>query len=117
MSAYSSAVNELNNALYEIISVKGAVYISLHVASPGTIGSNEVLGSPYTRVNTTWGTLANGSVTGSQVTLSVPVTTIAFWGLWDAISGGNYYDGGPLPSSQTYASPGTYLLTPTLTAS
>lgn len=117
MSAYSSATNELDNVLYEIVVTKGAVYISLHVASPGTIGANELAGSPYTRVATSWAAVANGSVTGSQVTINVPVGTIAFWGLWDAVSGGNYYDGGPLPAAQTYSAIGTYMITPTLTAS
>lgn len=117
MSAYSNPVNELNNVLYEIITTRGAIYISLHTASPGTTGANEIGGGTYTRVATTWGGIANGTVSGSQVTLNVPITTISFWGLWDAVSGGNYYDGGPLPSSQTYASAGTYLLSPTLTAS
>lgn len=117
MSAFSNTANELNNVLFEIIATKGAVWISLHVASPGTIGSNEVTGGSYARVATSWGAIANGSVTGSQVTLQVPVTTIVYWGLWDAVSGGGYYDGGPLPAAQTYAAPGTFLLTPTLVAS
>lgn len=118
MSAYSNAVNELNNALTEIITTKGAKYLSMHTASPGTTGANEVSGGSYGRVATTWGTVAAGSVTGSQVTINIPAsTTIVYWGLWDAVSGGNYYDGGTLPSSETYGSAGTYLLTATLTAS
>jgi hypothetical protein len=118
MSAYSSAVNELNNALLEIVTTKGARYISLHTASPGTTGASEVTGGTYARVATTWGSIAAGSVTGSQVTINVPAsTTIQYWGIWDAASGGNYYDGGALPAQETYGSAGTYLLTPTLTAS
>jgi hypothetical protein len=116
MSVYSNPTNELNNVLLEIITTRGAKYISLHTGSPGTTGANEVVGGAYARVSTVWGSIANGSVTGSQVTLNVPITTIVYWGIWDAISGGNYYDGGALPSSQTYAAAGTYLLTPTYTA-
>ena len=70
---------------------------------------------------TTWGSPAGAnpdSVTGSQVTINVPAsTTIQFWGIWTAASGGTWCDGGALPSNETYGSAGTYLLTPTLTAS
>jgi hypothetical protein len=121
VSAFSNAANELNNTLLMITgsgtNEKNAHFISLHTASPGTTGANEVAGGTYARVATTWGAISAASVTGSQVTINVPAsTTITHWGIWDASSAGNYYDGGALPASQTYSSAGTYLLTPTLTA-
>lgn len=122
MSANSNAVNELNNALLMITGSAGveknAKFISLHTGNPGTTGANEVAGGSYIRVATTWGAISGGSVTGSQVTINVPAsTTIAYWGLWDASTSGNYYDGGQLPTSVQYISSGTYLITVTLTAS
>jgi hypothetical protein len=55
---------------------------------------------------------------GTQVTINVPAsTTVAYWGIWTAVTAGTYVDGGALPSSETYGSAGTYLLTPTYTAS
>lgn len=122
MSVYSNATNELNQALNSIIGAgtnqKNAKYISLHTASPGTTGANELSGGSYVRVATTWGSPSGGSVLGSQVTINVPSgNTIAYWGLWDASSSGNYYDGGALPSQVTYSANGTYLITVTLTAS
>ena len=94
-----------------------ATYISLHTPDPGTTGTSEVSGGTYARVQTTWGTAAASSMTGSQVTINVPAsTTITYWGVWSAASGGTYYEGGVLPSSQAYVSAGTYLHTPTLTA-
>lgn len=122
MSTYSNPANELNNALLMITgsgtNEQNAKYISLHTASPGTTGANEVTGGSYARVATSWGSISGGSVTGSQVTINVPAsTTIAYWGLWNASSGGNYYDGGQLPQSVSYVSSGTYLITVTLTAS
>src|ERR1035438_7599162 len=94
-----------------------AAYISLHTADPGTTGTSEVSTGTYARVQTTWGTAAASSMTGSQVTINVPAsTTITYWGVWTAVSGGNYYEGGALPASETYTSAGTYLCTPTLTA-
>ena len=75
-------------------------------------------GSPaYVRVQTTWGAVAGGASTGSQVTLNVPAsTTIAYFGIWTAATSGTYIGGGTLTPSQAYASQGTYLLTPALTA-
>ena len=117
MSAYSSPT-ELNDAVTEIITTLGGKYISLHTGSPGTTGANEVSGGSYARVATTWGAVSAGSSTGTQVTINVPgSTTISYWGIWTAASSGTYVDGGILPAAQTYGSSGTYLLTPTYTAS
>ena len=123
MSAYSAPTGEMNPVLTEIITTLGGKYISLHSASPGTTGANEISGgSPaYARIATTWGSLAGtnpDSVAGSQVTINVPAsTTIQYWGIWTAATGGTYLDGGALPTNETYGSQGTYLLTPTLTVS
>jgi hypothetical protein len=89
MSAFSNAVNELNNTLLMITGAgtneKNAHFISLHTATPGTTGANEVAGGAYARVATTWGAISAASTTGSQVTINVPAsTTITHWGIWDA---------------------------------
>jgi len=117
MSAYSSPT-ALNDAVTEEVTTLAGKYISLHSASPGTTGANEIAGGTYGRVATTWGTVSGGASLGSQVTINVPAgTTVAYWGIWTAITGGTYVDGGALPSSETYGAAGTYLLTPTYTAS
>lgn len=93
-------------------------YISLHSASPGTTGANEISGGSYARVATTWAAASDSASTGSQVTLNVPAsTTIAYFGIWTAGSAGTYGGGGPLSSSETYNSAGTYELTPTVSGS
>lgn len=95
-----------------------AVYISLHSASPGTTGANEIAGGSYGRVATTWSAPSGSAQAGSQVSLNVPAsTTIAYFGVWTAASGGTYIGGGPLPNSETYTGAGVYLLTPTLAGS
>jgi hypothetical protein len=95
----------------------GNNYISLHTSSPSTSGANEVSGGSYARAQTTWSSSSAGSKAGSQVTLNVPAsTTIEYFGFWSASSGGTYLGGGPLPNNETYTGAGTYLLTPTLTA-
>lgn len=70
-------------------------YISLHTASPGTTGTNEVTGgSPaYARKQTTWGTVTDGAVTGSEVIFDVPAgTTITHVGIWSASTSGTFVD-------------------------
>jgi hypothetical protein len=108
-AAKNSAVDGIGSA---------ATYISLHTADPGTTGASEVAGGTYARVATTWSASSNGSKPGSAVTLNVPAsTTIGYWGLWTAASGGTFYYGGTLQASESYGNAGTYVLTPTLTAS
>lgn len=95
----------------------GGTWISLHSASPATTGANEISGGSYARVQTTWSGSGGGSKAGSQVTINVPAsTTIEYFGIWSASSSGNYIGGGPLPNNESYTGAGTYLLTPTLTA-
>ena len=92
-------------------------YISLHTGSPSTTGANELTGGSYIRVQTTWSSSASGAKTGSQVTINVPASnTVEYFGIWSAATSGTYVGGGALPSNQTYVGSGTYLLTPTLTA-
>jgi hypothetical protein len=92
-----------------------ATWCSLHTASPGTTGANEVTGGGYARVQTTWSAASGSAQAGSQVSITVPAsTTVAYFGLWDAVSGGNYYGGAALPTPETYTGIGLYLLTPNL---
>lgn len=119
MSTYFSATGE-DAALDGSGGVGGAgTWISLHSASPGTTGANEINGgSPaYARVQTTWSASGGGSKSGSQVTLNVPASvTVAFFGIWSASSAATWIGGGSLPTSQPYVAQGLYALTPTLTA-
>ena len=93
-------------------------WISLHSASPGTTGANEIAGGSYARAATTWSGAASSSRAGSAVTLNVPAsTTITHFGVWSLASGGTYKRGGPLSASETFTGGGTYTLTPTLTGS
>jgi hypothetical protein len=115
VSTYFSNTGE-NDALTSL-AVTGNSYISLHSASPSTTGANEINGGSYVRVQTTWGSPSGGGSTGSQVTINVPgSTTIEYFGIWTASSGGTYIGGGPLPNDETYTGSGQYLCTPTLTA-
>lgn len=117
MSTYYSATGE-DDALTGTSGVTGGgAYISLHTASPGTTGANEVTGGSYVRAQTTWGSASGGSVAGSQVTINVPAgTTITNFGIWSAPTSGTYIGGGSLASSQAYTGAGQYAITVTQTA-
>jgi hypothetical protein len=95
-----------------------ATYISFHTSDPGSTGTGEVTGGTYARVQTTWGSASAASKAGSQITSNIPAaTTITYWGLWTAVSGGTFHYGGALSASESFGGAGTYLFTPTLTAS
>lgn len=87
-------------------------YISLHSADPGTTGASEISGGSYARIAVTWGTAAAGSMANTNtITINVPTTTtVAYFGLWTALTGGTYEVGGALSSSQTFNTAGTYTI-------
>jgi hypothetical protein len=97
--------------------ISAATYVSLHTADPGTTGASEATGgSPaYARKAITWGTptFSSGTETvasAATVTFDVPTGTYAYFGLWDAASGGNYLMGGTC-TSQTFGAQGQYQIT------
>lgn len=91
-----------------------AVFASLHTADPGTTGASEVTGgSPaYARKAITWFASSGGDLdNNANPTFDVPAsTTVAYFGLWSAASGGTFYGGGALSASETYSAQGTYTL-------
>ena len=106
------------NAAVQSAITAGAKYLSLHTGDPAGTGANECAGGSYARVATVWSAPSAGSSTGAATLINVPPsTTITYWGVWDAASGGSFWEGGVLPVPETYpAAGGTYLLTPTLNA-
>ena len=84
--------NDFLNKMVEFLNT-GSVYMSLHTADPGTTGDNEVSGSPYNRLEVTFGTPAAGVVTNTNnPEFSVPDnTTVTHIGLWSAVTDGTFY--------------------------
>lgn len=114
----------MTNTFYSDAGVNDALngesdtWISLHSASPGITGANEIAGGSYSRVATTWSAASGSSRAGSQITLNVPSgVTISHFGVWSLQSGGTYKRGGALSSSEQFVAPGTYDFTPTLVGS
>lgn len=90
-----------------------AVYATLFSTAPsgGTPGT-EVAG--ITRQAVTWGAASGGQVTATVTFSSLSSATIAGAGLYSASTGGNYLDGGSVPSVTVT---GSYTLTLTFTQS
>lgn len=88
------------------------LYASLHTASPGSDGSNEVTGGSYARVGLTWDAASAGSMALSNTpTFSVPAsTTVTHVGLWSALTNGTYY-GYVDVTDEVFANAGTYQIT------
>lgn len=100
------STTEANQALL----TTGWAYVSLHTADPGTTGASEVTGGTYARVSVTWSVPSGGTVTNTNsLSLNLPAsTTASYFGIWSALTSGNYYIGGTLtPTVSTGASAGT----------
>jgi len=96
----------------------GAPYGALFTADPGTAdaATGEVTGgSPaYARKTLGWSAAAASAVTGTA-TFDVPAsTTVTYFGVANAATGANVRDSSTI-GPQTFASQGTYTVTPTYT--
>lgn len=98
---YSTATK---NAMVDAMIARGRYY-SAHSASPAGTGANEVSSA---RQQMTFPAASAGASQGSTVGIAIPMgATTAWFGVWDAVSGGNYIRGGSLPASSTFGSAGT----------
>lgn len=76
-------------------------YLSLHTATPGTTGANEVTGGSYARQAITFGSPSSGSQASSGVDASQSFTGMPsegsgtpFFGIWTLATSGTYIGGG-----------------------
>ena len=114
MSYSTTGKNAMLNALAAL-----AVYGSLHATDPGNTGAGEIAGgSPaYARKSLTWSAASGGSASISNV----PVfdveagDTVAYVGLWSAVTSGSFYGSADV-TDEVYGAQGTYTLL-TFTAS
>ncbi len=76
---------------------------SLHTATPGYTGANEVTGGTYARQSITNGTPTTGSkvTSNAQNWTGMPACTVTHFGTWSALSSGAWRGGAPLSSSLT----------------
>lgn len=85
-----------------------AWYVSLHTATPGTNGGNEVTtgnDSAYARKPVTFGTPSAQQTTNSTLVqfnaaASGASYTVTHFGVWDALTGGNFLGYGTLTTTR-----------------
>ena len=104
----------MRNALVD--AYKGqATYAALYSTAPGASAGTELTGGSYARKAVSWGATTNSASTATAIVFDVPSgATVAGFGFHTAVTAGTYLDGGSL-TSQSFASAGTYTLTPTVT--
>ena len=78
-------------------------YVSLHTADPGVTGTGEVTGGSYARKSLSSAASSSGATTSdAAVTFTgMPAATVTHFGIWDAVSGGNFLWGGALTASKS----------------
>jgi hypothetical protein len=90
--------------------------VSLHTASPGLTGANEVVpgGNAYARQLVTFGAPGTGgggrqvANTGAVTWTNMPGVTVTHVGLWDALTTGNFLYGDALTAPQVVNAGGTF---------
>jgi hypothetical protein len=82
-------------------------YVSLHTADPGTTGASEVSGSAYARQGPVAFTNAGSepTVASNSAIVTFPAATgswgtVAYFGVWTAVSGGVFQGSGALTTPQ-----------------
>ena len=120
MAGYSTAAKNAGANSIRALLTSNTGFVSMHTADPGSTGTSEVTGTGYARGSSLFATASGGSCAGAQASVTMPTgasTTVTFWGLWDAVTGGNWVTGGAVTPSETFStSGGAFQFTPTITA-
>jgi hypothetical protein len=90
-----------------ILPAAGSWWITLHNTDPGTTGSAELPGITRQPFTASAGTAAIPSIVSNTNAITVPnsgATQAVYWGIYDAVTAGNYRTGGLLNSAVTAAS-------------
>lgn len=114
MALQTAAIKNDLATKYSTDCAYGALFTT---AGPYTSAGTEPSGgSPaYARLAWSWGSASGGVISATAATFNVPAsTTVQGVGMFSAVTAGTYYDGAAI-TSQTFASQGTYAVTPTFT--
>ena len=92
-------VNYSQNYMLTQLTTNHGGYLSLHSAYSAT-GANELSTGGYARVVPTWGTAAGGAISTTSIASAFNVpsgspTIVAWVGIFDALTGGNFQGMGP----------------------
>lgn len=91
--------------------LNGGEHLALFVTDPGATGTGtEVAGGTYARKPITWGAYASGQKvsTGAINFTGLPATSINYWAIYDAVTGGNLLYYGALSTGVTVTAGGTF---------
>jgi hypothetical protein len=107
--------NLMLNALKGTNPTTPLTHASLHTASPGDSGTNEVTGGTpaYARKAIAYNTASGGTMDDSTngITFDVPAgTTVTHVGYWSAVTAGTFL-GYSTQTSETFGAQGTYTVT------
>ena len=87
-----------NTAIASIFVPGTTYYLSLHSATPGQTGANEISGGSYARQSIVFGAASGGSEASStsQTFTNLPAESggIGYFGIWSAATSGTYIGGG-----------------------
>jgi hypothetical protein len=94
----AALINTLRGTAYSV----PTLYLALHSADPGQTGASELNGGTYARLVIMLTAPSNGlSTNTASLAFNVPANgTVAYLGLWDSLTAGNYLDGGQLTDAQ-----------------
>lgn len=110
MGLSTAAINIMLDALGAT-----AAYASVHTGSPGLTGAYEITGGApaYARQSITWNTAADKNLDSSnQPVFNIPSgTTASHFGIWATVTGGTFFGGTGLASTEYFGSQGTFTLT------
>ena len=113
MSYSNAGKNLMLNALRGTNPTTPVTHASLHTASPGDTGANEVSGGTpaYARKAITFGAAAAGAIDSSVVPVfDVPgSTTVTHVGFWSALTAGTFLGFADV-TDEVFAAQGTYTL-------
>lgn len=103
MALLTAAINVALDAVAGTITA-----VSLHTATPGGTGANEVSGSGYARQTPSFSAASSAAAgLAAPLTFSVPACTVTHVGVW---AGSAFRGSQPLTASRTFGSPGTFTL-------
>jgi hypothetical protein len=116
MASYESTT--FKNAVCTSAGTNQMKYGALCSTAPtaSAFGTELTSGSPaYARIASAWGAASAGAITQAAMAFNVAAsTTVVGFGFFDAATVGNYQNACDI-TSQTFASQGTYSITPTYT--
>lgn len=110
MTEFSTTVLSaiVNAMLLNTELVYAATYLSIHSATPGQTGANELSGSGYARKAISWGAAASQACSNDAeilfATASGDWVQATHWGVWSALSAGTFICGGALTTPRTVLS-------------